>query len=156
MAIGIWPGWWHQKKYGQTVPFGTSLDLGEILPWPPQILWIPKLSLTNSAFQWLIIWLQMVSDLWVTSIGTQPGYWIGNSGQIVPFGTNQVFGEISPWPPQILRIPKLSLTNSAFFRLLTLLQLMHGSTTTSFQTRVMVLNFSGQTRRRSEFSCLGA
>jgi hypothetical protein len=62
------------------------------------------------------------------------------SGQTGPFDMNRSLGEISPWQPWKLRTPKLSLTNLTFLWLLTQSHPMHGSTVTSFQREVMVLN----------------
>jgi hypothetical protein len=47
----------------------------------------------------------VICELWL--LETQPLAWIGNSEQIAPFGTNQVFGKISWWPPQKLWIRKI-------------------------------------------------
>jgi hypothetical protein len=65
-----------------------------------------------------------------------------NSGQTGHFGMNWSLSEISPWEPWKLWMPKLLLTNSAFWWLLTWSHLMHCSTVTSFQRQVMVLNGS--------------
>jgi hypothetical protein len=81
---------------------------------------------------------------------------IGSSGLTGPFGHNWSLGEPSPWQPWKLWIPKLSLTNSAFWWLLTWSHPMHGSIVMSFQRQVTVLNGSGQTGPRSELSGLGA
>jgi hypothetical protein len=57
------------------------------------------------------------------------------SWQTWPFVINWSLGKILLWQPWKLHIPKLSLTNSGFCRLLTWSQLMHGSTVLSFQRR---------------------
>jgi hypothetical protein len=65
------------------------------------------------------------------------------SGQAWPFGINQDFGKILPWPPQKLCIQKMLLTNSAFFWLLIRLILIHGLVATDFWNQVTVLNWFG-------------
>jgi hypothetical protein len=63
---------------------------------------IPSWYETLSDFQWSITWPQTVSDLRVTTVGNSTGLLNQNSGQTGPFGLNQDFGKILPWPSQKL------------------------------------------------------
>jgi hypothetical protein len=98
----------------------------------------------------------MVSDLWVTTIGTQPDCWISNSGQIIPFGISLDLGGILSWSPQKLWIPKLLLMNSASHWLLIRPILTHSLVVTAFWSQVTVLNWFGQIEHWNEMPALGA
>jgi hypothetical protein len=83
---------------------------------------VPHTKLVGNSHSFLMVYQMaqnvLIGPLWVTAIGNSTGCSIRISRQIGPSCMNQVFGEILPWPPQILCIWKMSLTNSAFFRLL--------------------------------------